>query len=177
MKAKLTTVLFITCSLKSVGVGRHSRRFHYLSFSPPVPTALAKDSLFPVEALKCHPPQRNSHRTWVLIPVFFAFQNALKRSIFSVCHTYTHVYFFAVFLYTHKCICCTNIASKARQSSILVIGRKSQEKKKKRSLNIFTPESGRKKERTLWAREGPSSWQMETAKLIFVVTLSKLVRK
>lgn len=62
VKAKLTTLLFITCSLKSEGSEAVIEAFHYLSFSPPIPSVLARTSLFffSVEALKGFPPQQNS---------------------------------------------------------------------------------------------------------------------
>lgn len=119
VKAKLTILLFMTCSLKSAGIGSRNGSFHNHSLSPPIAIVLAKDFFFffsHMEALKACPPQQNSKHYLVSNSNFLSIRKCFKAFLSSR---------------TRKSIL-SDICIEHRNSArpILLIERKSKKKKK-----------------------------------------------
>lgn len=100
---KLTTVLFITCSLKGTGSEAETFVITHLPTGTPVLVSLPRTLFFHVEALPGCPPQQNSKSHLVFDSSYLSMENALKLLIFSIFHMHTSI-FFSIFIYTHKCI-------------------------------------------------------------------------
>lgn len=91
--ANLTTVLFITCSLKGSGSEAETSVIAHLPTGTPVLVSLPRTLFFHVEALRDCPPQQNSKRHLVFDSILLAMENALKVLIFSIFHMHTSTFF------------------------------------------------------------------------------------